>query len=78
MPHNIVNDGVTLKYGALINLASPSLPLKIGDVVTGLNNVNLSQEEDLTIKLQRFHSGDEVNLTVIRDEKVQNISFVLP
>lgn len=51
--------------------------LKAGDVITKVNNVELSDSVSLTSAVGRFKVGDTVNLTVVRDGKTITVKVTL-
>jgi general secretion pathway protein C len=52
--------------------------LKPGDVVTHINDVNLDNLASGMRALRSVQSGDTVNMTVLRGDKQENLSFRIP
>jgi len=51
--------------------------LILGDIIVGINNVNISVYDDLGRILEDFRIGDEVSVTYIRNDKKQKIAVKL-
>jgi serine protease Do len=51
--------------------------LKSGDVITKVNNTNISDQHSLASILAQFNPGDKITLTVVRSGKTQTVSATL-
>ena len=51
--------------------------LRVGDVVTKLNDQQIDQEHPLQSLLLRFRPGDKVRLTIVRDTATQTVEVTL-
>ena len=71
-----VNKGI---YIAQIALDSPSIRsgLKIGDIITKIDDLELTKMSDLRCYIYTKKPGDEVTLTITRNEKEQQIKVIL-
>lgn len=66
-------------YISQISLDSPAYKenLKIGDIITKIDELELSKMSDLRTYIYTKKPGDEVSLTITRDGKEQNIKVLL-
>lgn len=66
-------------YISQISLDSPAYKenLKIGDIITKIDELELSKMSDLRTYIYTKKPGDEVSLTITRDGKEQNINVLL-
>ena len=51
--------------------------IKVGDVITSINNAPVNSLADLHEQLARFRPGDQVNVATIRDKKTQHFKVTL-
>lgn len=73
------SDGSATRAGAEIKTVSPNTPatkagLKVGDVITSVNGERVDSAEALVAHIREYSVGDTVKLTVLRDNKSQEIS----
>lgn len=76
------SDGNATRAGAEIKTVSPNTPaakagLKVGDVITAVNGERVDSAEALVAHIREYAVGDTVKLTVLRDNKSQEISATL-
>ncbi|WP_353951214.1 trypsin-like peptidase domain-containing protein [Knoellia sp. S7-12] len=76
------SDGNATRAGAEIKTVSPDTPaakagLKVGDVVTAVNGEGVESAESLVAHIREYAVGDTVKLTVLRDNKSQELSATL-
>ena len=66
-------------YISQISLDSPAYKenLKIGDIITKIDELELNKMSDLRTYIYTKKPGDEVSLTITRDGKEQNINVLL-
>ena len=48
-----------------------------GDLITGLNDIPITSNNDLILALEKFDAGDKVNVRVVRDEEELVVPVVL-
>ena len=48
-----------------------------GDIITGLNDTKISDYDDLILALEKYNPGDQVSLSILRDNKRINIALAL-
>jgi S1-C subfamily serine protease len=51
--------------------------IKEGDVITAINNVPVNSFAELQEQISKFRPNDQVNVTVVRDKKTQQITVTL-
>ena len=51
--------------------------IKVGDVVTAINNVNVNSFAEFQEQISKYRPNDQVNITVIRDKKTQHFVVTL-
>lgn len=51
--------------------------LKEGDILTHVNDEEITESRSLAQLLQRYHVGDEVTLKILRDSKVESVKVTL-
>ncbi len=61
----------------LENGAAIAAGIKIGDVITEINNVKINSFSELQEQLSKYRPNDQVNLTIVRDKKTQQILVTL-
>ncbi|KGN30635.1 peptidase [Knoellia sinensis KCTC 19936] len=76
------SDGSATRSGAQIRTVSPGTPaekagLKVGDVITEVNGERVDSAESLVAHIREHAVGDTVKLTVLRDNKSQELSATL-
>ena len=81
-PRNAVALGLPAAAGIQISAVVPGSPaaqagLKVGDVVTKLNDQQIDQEHPLQSLMVKFRPGDKVRLTIIRDTATQTLEVTL-
>src|SRR5947209_18493370 len=59
-------------HGLVVQRVMPSSPaekagLKVGDIITRVNDKQIESLSDLTGMMRQFHTGDQVRLEVLRD-----------
>ncbi len=74
--------GALLKDTETEKAVIPSSPaalagLKGGDIITWVNNKELSANNDLASIISSYSPGDEISLTYIRDGKESSVKFIL-
>ena len=74
--------GALLKSSETEKAVAPSSPaalagLKSGDIITWVNNKELSVNNDLSSIISSYSPGDEIALTYIRDGKESSVKFIL-
>lgn len=50
---------------------------RIGDIIVAINGEKVSDYNDLFLSLEKYNPGDQVTLTVIRDERKMEVPIVL-
>jgi S1-C subfamily serine protease len=50
---------------------------RIGDIIVAINGEKVSDYNDLFLTLEKYNPGDQVTLTVIRDERKMEVPVVL-
>lgn len=70
------NSGI---YVAQINKDGPAntSSLKVGDIITKIDNIDINKMSELRKYIYSKKSGDEVNLSVLRNKKTYNIKIKL-
>jgi serine protease Do len=63
--------------GLTENGAGEAAGIKIGDVVTKIENVQVKSTSELLEQIGKFRPSDKINVTVIRNEKELNLPVVL-
>jgi 2-alkenal reductase len=81
-PRAAVALGLPPAAGIQISSIVPGSPasqagLRVGDVVTKLNDQQIDQEHALQSLLLRFRPGDRVRLTIVRDTATQTVEVTL-
>ncbi len=81
-PRAAVALGLPPAAGIQISAVVPGSPaaqagLRVGDVVTKLNDQQVDQEHPLQSLLVKFRPGDKVRLTIIRDTATQTLEVTL-
>jgi 2-alkenal reductase len=81
-PRAAVALGLPPAAGIQISQVVPGSPasgagLRVGDVVTKLNDQQIDQEHPLQSLLLRFRPGDRVRLTIVRDTATQTVEVTL-
>ena len=81
-PRNAVALGLPAAAGIQISAVVPGSPaaqagLKVGDVVTKLNDQQIDQEHPLQSLMVKFRPGDKVRLAIIRDTATQTLEVTL-
>ena len=81
-PRNAVALGLPAAAGIQISAVVPGSPaaqagLKVGDVVTKLNDQQIDQEHPLQSLMVKFRPSDKVRLTIIRDAVTQTVEVTL-
>ena len=81
-PRNAVALGLPAAAGIQISAVVPGSPaaqagLKVGDVVTKLNDQQIDQEHPLQSLMVKFRPSDKVRLTIIRDTVTQTVEVTL-
>jgi 2-alkenal reductase len=81
-PRAAVALGLPPAAGIQISQVVPGSPasqagLRVGDVVTKLNDQQIDQEHALQSLLLRFRPGDRVRLTIVRDTATQTVEVTL-
>jgi 2-alkenal reductase len=81
-PRAAVALGLPPAAGIQISSVDPSTPaaqagLRIGDVITKLNDQQIDQEHPLQSLMLRFRPGDKVRLTIIRDGQTMIVELTL-
>ena len=76
------SDGDATRAGAQVRTVSENTPaqragLKAGDVITAVNGERVDSAESLVAHIREYSVGDTVKLTVLRDNKSQEISATL-
>lgn len=76
------SDGSATRAGAQLRTVSPDTPaakagLETGDVITAVNGERVESAESLVAHIREYSVGDTVKLTVLRDNKSQEISATL-
>lgn len=51
--------------------------IKVGDVITGIEEIPVNSVSDLHEQIARYRPGDKVNVTLMRDDKEVNIPVIL-
>ena len=74
--------GLPPAAGIQISAVVPGSPasgagLRVGDVVTKLNDQQIDQEHPLQSLLLKFRPGDSVRLTIVRDTATQTVEVTL-
>ena len=77
-----INENIEIKKGiyiAQISLDSPvsKTGLKIGDIITKIDNLELTKMSDLRRYIYTKKPGEEVTLTILRNNKEQQIKIKL-
>lgn len=49
----------------------------LGDVITAVNDTPIEKNSDWILQLEKFKSGDEITITVLRNEKYYEVPIVL-
>ena len=57
--------------------AAEQAGIKEGDIITAVNNVNVKSVAEFQEKISRYRPGDRVVITLLRNEKEENISVEL-
>lgn len=70
IPINISQNGVMV-MGIAAGAPSEEV-LQVGDLITGIDNNNIQNTDDLLNYLQPMQAGERVELTFLRDEKIYN------
>ncbi|MFC7486263.1 S1C family serine protease [Knoellia sp. CPCC 206453] len=73
------SDGSATRAGAKLSTVSPGTPaekagLKVNDVIIAVNGERVDSAEALVAHIREYSVGDSVKLTVLRDNKTQEIS----
>jgi len=81
-PRNAVALGLPAAAGIQISAVVPGSPaaqagLRIGDVVTKLNDQQIDQEHPLQSLMVKFRPADKVRVTIIRDTVTQTVEVTL-
>ena len=63
--------------GLTLNGAGEEAGIKVGDIVTKIENVAVKSTSELLEQVGKFRPSDKINVTVIRDEKEVIIPVVL-
>jgi putative serine protease PepD len=76
------SDGNATRAGALIRTVASGTPadkagLRRGDVITQVNGEPVDSAESLVAHIREYTVGDTVKLTVLRDNKAQEITATL-
>jgi len=50
---------------------------RVGDIITAINGEKINDYNDLFLTLEKYNPGDEVTLTVVRDDKEIKVPVVL-
>ncbi len=50
---------------------------RFGDIIVGINNADIKNNNDLILALEKYKPGDVVQVKFIRDEQVQNLEIKL-
>ncbi|MBF0432215.1 MAG: PDZ domain-containing protein [Fibrobacteria bacterium] len=74
--------GLVNSHGVLIEAVDPTSPakgvgLKAGDIITHVGNIRLQDLNHLNQIVAPLQSGEEIQLTIIRDGKMFNLGFFL-
>lgn len=81
--HNLsLSDGAYLISSAGVPAVLPNTPaakagLKEGDVITKVNDDKVDSKHSLSTLIGKYKVGDSVKLTIIRDDKEQQVSLTL-
>jgi serine protease Do len=81
-PRNAVALGLPAAAGIQISAIVPGSPaaqagLRVGDVVTKLNDQQIDQEHPLQSLMVKFRPNDKVRLAIIRDTVTQTVEVTL-
>lgn len=49
----------------------------LGDIIVGVNNEKINTNADLLLSLEKYKTGDEVNLTILRGDRTMTVKVVL-
>lgn len=49
----------------------------LGDIIVGMNNKRIATKEELILELENYQAGDEVTLTLLRDQKEAKVKVRL-
>jgi putative serine protease PepD len=76
------SDGNATRSGSKLRIVQPGTPadkagLEVGDVITAVNGERVDSAEALVAHIREYSVGDTVKLTVLRDDKTQEISATL-
>jgi Do/DeqQ family serine protease len=59
------------------NFGAAAAGIKVGDVITAINDVNISTYAELQEQLSKYRPNDQVKISVIRDKKTQHFNVIL-
>jgi S1-C subfamily serine protease len=59
------------------NRSAAEAGIKAGDVITAINNVSVNSVTELQVQVSMYRPNDQVDLTVIRDKKMQQFKVTL-
>ncbi len=74
---NVTEGGPASKAGLRSTRRDRRGNIIFGDLITGLNSVEIKSNNDLILALEKYDAGDKVNVRVLRDEKELVIPVVL-
>ncbi len=71
-----VNEGAYVD-SLLENSAAGKAGIKIGDIITKVNNATIRSSPDLQAAIATYRPGDEIKVSVLRDDKPMDIKVIL-
>lgn len=73
----VVQDHIPSSHAVVKNSPADKAGIKENDIILEVNGDKISENTDLSDKIQLMHAGDEVELTYLRKDKTQKAKIVL-
>lgn len=75
--YDVVEGGPAHKAGIIPTMVDRYGRVRLGDIIVGIENEKISSTNDIRLVLENYEAGDEISLTVLRDEQQVQVKIVL-
>ncbi len=73
----VVENGPADKVGLRETSRNNNGEIELGDIITGINDIDIKNNNDLFLALEKFAPGDKVSITYQRSGKERSVDLVL-